>query len=114
MAKKKQDLSPEERLAAALVPEKEWPYALPDGWKWVYLGEITTIVGGGTPSSRCREYYDDQGHLSVMWQSRRMIFVPIRDLRAFSHLFTLSLNTYIGFSREIKPYYSNTRAEQHF
>jgi type I restriction enzyme S subunit len=59
MAKKKQDLSPEERLAAALVPEKEWPYALPDGWKWVYLGEITTIVGGGTPSSRCPEYYDD-------------------------------------------------------
>lgn len=37
MAKKKQDLSPEERLAAALVPEKEWPYALPDGWKWVRL-----------------------------------------------------------------------------
>ena len=59
MAKKKQALSPEERLAAALVPEKEWPYALPDGWKWVYLGEITTIVGGGTPSSRCPEYYDD-------------------------------------------------------
>ena len=59
MAKKKQALSPEERLAAALVPEEEWPYALPDGWKWVYLGEITTIVGGGTPSSRCPEYYDD-------------------------------------------------------
>ena len=37
MAKKKQDLSPEERLAAALVPEEEWPYALPDGWKWVRL-----------------------------------------------------------------------------
>lgn len=59
MAKKKQALSPEERLAAALVPEEEWPYALPNGWKWVYLGEITTIVGGGTPSSRCPEYYDD-------------------------------------------------------
>lgn len=37
MAKKKQALSPEERLAAALVPEEEWPYALPDGWKWVRL-----------------------------------------------------------------------------
>ena len=37
MAKKKQALSPEERLAAALVPEEEWPYALPDGWKWVLL-----------------------------------------------------------------------------
>lgn len=37
MAKKKQDLTPEERLAAALVQEEEWPYALPDGWKWVRL-----------------------------------------------------------------------------
>lgn len=37
MAKKKQDLTPEERLAAALVPKEEWPYALPDEWKWVRL-----------------------------------------------------------------------------
>lgn len=43
MAKKKQDLSPEERLAAALVPEEEWPYALPDGWKWVYLSGILDV-----------------------------------------------------------------------
>ena len=43
MAKKKQDLSPEERLAAALVPEEEWPYALPDGWKWVRLGKIYEV-----------------------------------------------------------------------
>ncbi len=58
MAKKKQDLTPEERLAAALVPEEKWPYALPEEWKWVYLGKITTIVGGGTPSSRHSEYYN--------------------------------------------------------
>lgn len=37
MAKKKQELSPEERLAAALVPEEEQPYQLPEGWKWVRL-----------------------------------------------------------------------------
>ena len=43
MTKKKQDLSPEERLAAALVPEEEWPYALPDGWKWVRLGKIYEV-----------------------------------------------------------------------
>lgn len=43
MAKKKQDLSPEERLAAALVPEEEWPYALPNGWKWVRLGKIYEV-----------------------------------------------------------------------
>ena len=43
MAKKKQALSPEERLAAALVPEEEQPYALPDGWKWVRLGKIYDV-----------------------------------------------------------------------
>lgn len=43
MAKKKQNLSPEERLAAALVPEEEWPYALPEGWKWVRLGKIYDV-----------------------------------------------------------------------
>ncbi len=24
-------------------------YSLPDGWEWNKLGDITTIVGGGTP-----------------------------------------------------------------
>ena len=46
MAKKKQDLTPEERLAAALVPEEEWPYALPDGWKWVYWGKCGDFIAG--------------------------------------------------------------------
>lgn len=43
MAKKKQELSPEERLAAALVPEEEQPYQLPEGWKWVRLGKIYDV-----------------------------------------------------------------------
>lgn len=52
MAKKKQDLTPEERLAAALVPEEEWPYALPDGWKWVRLGALNDYKSSSiTPSN---------------------------------------------------------------
>lgn len=52
MAKKKQALSPEERLAAALVPEKEWPYALPDGWKWVRIGALNDYKSSSiTPST---------------------------------------------------------------
>ena len=46
MAKKKQDLTPEERLAAALVPEEEWPYALSEGWKWVYWGKCGDFIAG--------------------------------------------------------------------
>ena len=52
MAKKKQDLTPEERLTAALVPEEEWPYALPDGWKWVRLGALNDYKSSSiTPSN---------------------------------------------------------------
>lgn len=59
MPKKKKEMTDEERLQAALVPKEEWPYELPEGWKWVYLGKITSVVGGGTPSSAHPEYYEN-------------------------------------------------------
>lgn len=65
MAKKKQELSPEERLAAALVPEEEQPYQLPEGWKWVYLGKMCQFIGGGTPSKSRSEYWNGD----VPWAS---------------------------------------------
>lgn len=57
MAKKQ--LTIEEKLQAALVPEEEQPYKVPENWCWVRLGAITSIVGGGTPSSKVKEYYED-------------------------------------------------------
>lgn len=56
MAKKKQDLTPEERIAAALVPEEEWPYALPDGWKWVRIGKIFIDVTDSQKKIKQKEY----------------------------------------------------------
>ncbi|WP_019542947.1 restriction endonuclease subunit S [Selenomonas bovis] len=49
MAKNKKEMTPEERLAAALVPEEEQPYELPEGWEWVRLSGIAEIVRGGSP-----------------------------------------------------------------
>ena len=57
--KKKDTLTPEERLQAALVPESEQPYKVPGNWCWTRLGAITEIIGGGTPSSNIPEYYND-------------------------------------------------------
>ena len=37
MAKKKQELTVEEKLAAALVREEEQPYEVPGNWVWTYL-----------------------------------------------------------------------------
>lgn len=52
MAKNKKEMTLEERLAAALVPEKEWPYALPDGWKWVRTGALNDYKSSSiTPST---------------------------------------------------------------
>jgi len=56
MAKKKQALSPEERLAAALVPEEEQPYELPEGWKWVRIGKIFIDVTDSQKKIKQKEY----------------------------------------------------------
>lgn len=58
-AKASAPLTPEEKLAAALVPKNEQPYPVPENWCWVRLGNLTDIIGGGTPSTAVKEYYDD-------------------------------------------------------
>lgn len=55
--KRKEALTPEERLQAALVPESEQPYKLPANWCWTYLGCVSDVITGGTPSKKHAEYY---------------------------------------------------------
>lgn len=42
MAKKK-EMTPAERLAAALVPGEEQPYEIPANWQWVKLGSVVEV-----------------------------------------------------------------------
>lgn len=44
--KKKETLTPEERLQAALVPESKQPYKLPENWCWVKFGQIIDLISG--------------------------------------------------------------------
>ena len=44
--KKKESLTPEERLQAALVPEIEQPYKVPGNWRWTFLKPISKIRTG--------------------------------------------------------------------
>ena len=46
--KKEAALSPAERLQAALVPESEQPYKVPENWCWVELGKLSTSQYGYT------------------------------------------------------------------
>ncbi len=43
----------------ALVPEDEQPFRIPDHWKWVKIGYLSKVVGGGTPKSSSVEYYEN-------------------------------------------------------
>jgi type I restriction enzyme S subunit len=52
-----QGLTPEEKLAQALVPVEEQPYPIPKNWCWTTVGTVSTVVTGGTPSKKKPEYY---------------------------------------------------------
>lgn len=57
MKSKTKALTPEEKLTQALLPREEWPYELPKGWVWTYMGKIAEWGSGGTPSRKHPEYY---------------------------------------------------------
>ena len=56
--KKESALTPEEKLAQALVPDWEQPYKVPKNWCWTRTGSIAEVASGGTPSSSVAEYYE--------------------------------------------------------
>ena len=56
--KKKEVLTLEERLQAALVPESEQPYQVPGNWCWTRMQNIARWGSGGTPSRKIPEYYE--------------------------------------------------------
>ena len=49
-AKKEKALTPEEKLAQALVPDVEQPYRVPDNWCWTTMDRVAQWGSGGTPS----------------------------------------------------------------
>ncbi|TWV84628.1 restriction endonuclease subunit S [Moraxella sp. VT-16-12] len=46
------------------IGEDEKPFAIPENWVWVRLGEIGQIIGGGTPKTTHSEYWNDG---SIPW-----------------------------------------------
>lgn len=68
MAKKKEILSPKERLQVALVPESEQPYKVPGNWCWTQLGTYidfaTDYVANGSFASLKQNvaYYKEENY----------------------------------------------------
>ena len=53
--KKEAALTPEERLQAALVPDWEWPYKLPENWCWTRIGMVSNFERGITFPAAAKE-----------------------------------------------------------
>ena len=62
--KKEASLSPAERLQAALVPESEQPYKVPENWCWVTLSSAVSIIMGQSPSGT--ETTDDKSYTPLI------------------------------------------------
>ena len=61
-AKKEAALTPEERLQAALVPDWEWPYKLPENWCW--LSNLKLRLSYGQTGNDNVSAYQTQGSIS--------------------------------------------------
>ncbi len=62
--KTKKELTQEEWLEQALVPEEEWPYRVPENWQWVKLGHISNIIMGQSPPGK--DTTDDSSYMPLI------------------------------------------------
>ena len=53
------------------ITEDEIPFEIPENWKWVRLGEIGKIIGGGTPKTTNLEY----------WQNGKIAWITPADMK---------------------------------
>lgn len=71
-AKKEAALTPEERLQAALVPDWEWPYKLPENWRWLKLVESFDNHTDSKKKIKQKDYLV-KGKLAVVDQGQELI-----------------------------------------
>ena len=71
-AKKKESLLPEERLRAALVPDWEQPYKVPENWCWVHLLDSFENCTDSKKKIPQKEYLQD-GEIAVVDQGQNLI-----------------------------------------
>lgn len=72
MAKKKETLTPEERLQAALVPESEQPYKVPGNWCWIHLLDSFYNYTDSKKKIPQKEYIKD-GDIAVVDQGQYLV-----------------------------------------
>lgn len=71
-AKKKETLTPEERLQAVLVPDWEQPYKVPENWCWIHLLDSFENCTDSKKKIPQKEYLQD-GKIAVVDQGQNLI-----------------------------------------
>ena len=72
MPKKKENLSPEERLIKAVIPKEEEPYTLPDNWVWTTSENIFTEISSNNKKIKQKDYLIE-GKIPVIDQGKNFI-----------------------------------------
>ena len=72
MPKKKENLSPEERLAKAIIPKEEEPYKVPDNWVWTTSENIFTEISSNNKKIKQKDYLIE-GKIPVIDQGKNFI-----------------------------------------
>ena len=72
MAKKKEALSPEQRLQEALMPCTEWPYKVPENWCWLKLSESFENKTDSKKKIKQKDYLQE-GTIAVVDQGQELI-----------------------------------------
>ena len=71
--KKEAALTPEERLQAALVPDWEWRYKLPENWCWVKASAVARIYTGNSISEKIKAD-------KYAGQQEGLLFIATKDI----------------------------------
>ena len=119
-AKKKQELTPEEKLKQALVPESEQPYPVPKNWVWVRLETLLLDIRNGTtikqnktvnayPVTRIESLqnntidFDRLGYIEAVNMIKDIDWYKENDI-ALSHINSIE---HVGKTALIKPSFPN-------
>ena len=98
--KKQPELTAEEKLQQALVPEAEQPYKVPDNWCWVKAGTVIEIYNGNSINEKVKaeKYYG---------QKEGLIFIGTKDV-GFDNVINYETNVKITDYQNFKIAPANT------
>lgn len=98
--KKQAQLTPEEKLQQALVPEAEQPYKVPANWCWVKAGIVTNIFNGNSINEKIKaeKYYG---------KKEGLIFIATKDI-GFDNVVNYETNVKITDYQNFKIAPANT------